>query len=60
MGLEEWLRWFARPFGGVGSRGHAQCPAFAATGSLDEVIETKVLPPKTSVQEVELTALMSP
>ena len=28
--------------------------------SLDEVIETKVLPPKTSVQEVELTALMSP
>ena len=28
--------------------------------SLYEVIETKVLPPKTSVQEVELTALMSP
>ena len=28
--------------------------------SLDEVIETKALPPRTSVQEVELTALMSP
>ena len=29
VGLEAWLRWSARPFGGVECRGHAQCPAFA-------------------------------
>ena len=28
-GLEAWLRWSARPFGGVECRGHVQGPAFA-------------------------------
>ena len=31
--LEVWLRWSARPFGGVECRGHTQDPAFALSFS---------------------------
>ena len=32
-GLEEWLTWFAHPFGGVECRGHAQYSDFGPGSS---------------------------